>query len=157
VKALIRSVLGLVLVLGWWTFTGNSISTQKAQDKIPASVWGGGGGKLEIEAETSTPARMMVGFSRDTQDAEDNLETYEDVPAGTYRWTIDVPRGTGGYLELNAVAPKAGDRIKFRMISGGRTVFEDQDELVKPLEPGYAFFVQAYIDDYAKGKLSEDD
>ena len=38
-KALIRSVLGLVLVLGWWTFTGNSISTQKAQDKIPASVW----------------------------------------------------------------------------------------------------------------------
>ena len=41
-KTLIRSVLGLVLVLGWWTFTGNSISTQKAQDKIPASVWGGG-------------------------------------------------------------------------------------------------------------------
>jgi len=157
VKAIVRSVLGLVLVLGWWTFTGNSISTQKAQDKIPATVWEGGGGQVVIEAETTTAARMLVAFSRDRQDDSDNLETYEDVPAGTYRWTIDVPRGTGGYLELNAVAPKAGDRIKFRMISGGRTVFEDQDELVKPLEPGYAFFVQAYIDDYAKGKLSEDD
>ena len=155
-KALIRSVLGLVLVLGWWTFTGNSISTQKAQDKIPASVWGGGAGKVVIEAETTTAARMMVGFSRDRQEDEDNLETFEDVPAGTYRWTIDVPSGTGGYMELNAVAPKAGDRIKFRLISNGRTVYEDQDELVKPLEPGYAFFVQAYVDDYAKGELSDD-
>jgi hypothetical protein len=25
---------------------------------------------------------------------------------------------------------------------------------MQPLEPGYAFFVQAYVDDYAKGELS---
>ena len=156
VKALIRTVLGLVLVIGWWTVTGNSISTQKAQDKIPASVWGGGAGKVVIEAETTTAARMMVGFSRDRKDDEDNLETYEDVPAGTYRWTIDVPSGTGGYVELNAVAPKAGDRLKFRILANGHTVFEDQDELLQPLEPGYAFFVQAYLDDYAKGELGAD-
>jgi hypothetical protein len=154
VKALIRSVLGLVLVLGWWTFTGNSISTQKAVDKIPASVFGGGAAQVEIEAETTTAARMMVGFSDES--GERNLESYEDVPAGTYRWAIDVPNDVGGYIELNAVAPKAGDRIKFRILSNGHTVFEDQDELVQPLEPGYAFFVQAYIDDYAKGELSED-
>ncbi len=155
-KALVRTVLGLVLVLGWWTFTGNSISTQRAQDKIPASVWGGGAGKVVIEAETTTASRMMVGFSRDRQEDEDNLETYEDVPAGTYRWTIDVPSGTGGYVELNAVTPKAGDRLKFRILANGRTVFEDSDELLQPLEPGYAFFVQAYLDDYAKGELSTD-
>ena len=155
-KALIRSVLGLVLVLGWWTFTGNSISTQKAQDKIPASVWGGGAAKVVIEAETTTASRMMVGFSRDRKDDEDNLETYEDVPAGTYRWTIDVPSDTSGYVELNAVQPKAGDRLKCRIIANGHTVFEDSDELLQPLEPGYAFFVQAYLDDYAKGELSAD-
>jgi hypothetical protein len=150
-------VLGLVLVLGWWTFTGNSISTQKAQDKIPSSVWGGGAGQVVIEAETTTAARMLVGFSRDEKDVEDNLETYEDVPAGTYRWTIDVPSATGGYVELNAVSPKAGDHLKFRIVANGRTVFEDSDELMQPLEPGYAFFVQAYVDDYAKGELSADD
>jgi hypothetical protein len=156
VKTIVRSVLGLVLVLGWWTFTGNSISTHKAQDKIPASVWGGGAGKLEIEAESSTPARMMVSFSRDAKDIEDNLETYEDVPAGTFRWAIDVPSGTGGYIELNAMEPKAGDHLKFRILANGRQVFEDEDRLDQPLEPGYAFFVQAYFDDYARGKLSHD-
>jgi hypothetical protein len=154
VKALIRSALGLVLVLGWWTFTGNSISTQKAQDTIPSSVFGGGAAKVEIEAETTTAARMMVGFSDES--GERNLESYEDVPAGTYRWAIDVPSQIGGYVELNAVAPKAGDRIKFRILANGRTVFEDQDELLQPLEPGYAFFVQAYLEDYAKGELSDE-
>jgi hypothetical protein len=154
VKWLIKTVLGLVLVLGWWTLTGNSISSQKAQDKIPASVFGGGAGKVEIEAETTTAARMMIGFSDES--GERNLESYEDVPAGSYRWTIDVPAGISGYLELNAVAPKAGDRIKFRILANGETVFEDQEELLQPLEPGYAFFVQAYIDDYAKGELSND-
>jgi hypothetical protein len=154
VKTLIRSVLGLALVLGWWTITGNSISTQKAQDKIPASVFGGGAAEVEIEAETTTAARMMVGFSDES--GERNLESYEDVPAGTYRWTIDVPSEIGGYVELNAVAPKAGDRIKFRILANGHPVFEDQDELLQPLEPGYAFFVQAYLEDYAKGELSDD-
>ena len=154
VKWLIKTVFGLVLVLGWWTLTGNSISSQKAQDKIPASVFGGGAGMVEIEAETTTAARMMIGFSDES--GERNLESYEDVPAGSYRWTIDVPSGIGGYLELNAVAPKAGDRIKFRILANGETVFEDQEELLQPLEPGYAFFVQAYIDDYAKGELSND-
>ena len=154
VKAIVRTVLGLVLVLGWWTFTGNSISTQKAQDKIPASVFGGGGARIEIEAETTTPARMMVGFSDESGDR--NLESFEDVAAGTFRWTIDVPKDIGGYVELNATSPKAGDRLKFRILSNGKTVFEDSDELLQPLEPGYAFFVQAYLDDYAKGKLGND-
>lgn len=153
-KAIVRTVLGLVLVIGWWTITGNSVFTEPAQDKIPASVFGGGGGKLEIEAETTGAATMAVSFSDDS--GERHLETYERVPAGTYHWSVDVPSEIGGYVELNADAPKAGDRLKFRIVSNGRTVYEDSDQLEHPLEPGYAFFVQAYFDDYAKGKLSED-
>jgi hypothetical protein len=155
VKTLVRTVLGLVLVIGWWTITGNSISTAPDQDKIPTSVFGGGGGKLEIEAETTGAATMAVSFSDDS--GERHLETYERVAAGTYRWSIDVPGEIGGYVELNADNPKAGDRLKFRIVSNGRTVFEDSDQLEQPLEPGYAFFVQAYFDDYAKGKLSDED
>jgi hypothetical protein len=154
VKALVRTVLGLVLVLGWWTISGNRISTNPAQDKIPKSVFGGGAAKIEIEAETTSAARMLVSFSDDS--GERHLETYEDVPAGTYHWSVDVPNEIGGYVELNAVEPKAGDRLKFRVLSNGRTVFEDSDQLAEALEPGYAFFVQAYFDDYSKGKLSED-
>jgi hypothetical protein len=154
VKTIVRTVLGMVLVLGWWSFTGNSISTSPTTDKIPASVWGGGAGVLEIEAETTTPARMSLSFSRDAQD--EHIETYEDVPAGTFRWKIDVPSATSGYVELNALAPKPGDRVQFRILSNGRAVFEDVEQLDQPLEPGYAFFVQAYFDDYAKGKLSSD-
>ena len=153
-KAVVRTVVGLLLVIGWWTITGNRISTTPVQDRIPASVWGGGGGKLQIEAETSTPATMAVSFSDETGDR--HLETYERVSAGTYRWTIDVPDATGGYVELNADAAKAGDRLKFRIAANGRTVFDGSDHLDKPSEPGYAFFVQAFFDDYAKGKLSDD-
>ena len=154
-KALVRSVLGLVLVLGWWTFTGNIVSTDRAVAKIPASVFGGGAGHVEIEAETTTPARLMVGFSDESGDR--NLESYEDVPAGTFRWKIEVPKDLGGYIELNAMAPKTGDRLKFRLLANGRTVFDGSEQLDQPLEPGYAFFVQAYVDDYAKGKLSTED
>ncbi len=154
-KSIVRSVLGLVLILGWWTFTGNSISTNPALENIPASVWGGGAGTLVIEAETSSAARVVVDFSRDDQD--DRLSSYEDIAAGTHRWTIDVPSDTGGYVELGAVDPKPGDRLNFRILVNGRTVFEDSDQLEAALEPGYAFFVQAYIDDYAKGRLEEDD
>ena len=153
-KAVIRTVLGLVLVIGWWTITGNRISTAPAQDRIPASVWGGGGGKLEIEAETSTLATMAVSFSDER--GERHLETYERVSPGTYRWSIDVPSDTGGYVELNADEGKIGDRLKFRVTANGRTVFERSDHLDQPREPGYAFFVQAFFDDYAKGKLSHD-
>jgi len=154
VKTLVRTVLGLVLVLGWWTITGNMVSTDKAVAKIPASVFGGGAAKIMVEAETTTPSRMMIGFSDASGDR--NLESYEDIPAGTYRWSIDVPSDIGGYIELNAVAPNAGDRLKFRVVSNGKTVFEDSDQLEQPLEPGYAFFVQAYFEDYAKGQLSRD-
>jgi hypothetical protein len=154
VKALVRTVLGLVLVIGLWTITGNRISTSAAPDRIPTSVFGGGGGKIEIEAEASTPAMMAVSFSDET--GEQHLETYERVAPGTYRWSIDVPNGIGGYVELNADHPKAGDRLKFLIRANGRTVFAGEDRLDQPLDPGYAFFVQAYFDDYAKGKLSQD-
>jgi len=153
-KSIVRTVLGLVLVLGWWTFTGNSVSTNPALDEIPASVWGGGAGTLAIEAETTSPARMSVSFSRDNGD--DYLDSHEEVAAGTHRWSIDVPSDAGGYVELGAVDPKPGDRLNFRILVNGRTVFEDSDQLEAALEPGYAFFVQAYFDDYAKGELLED-
>ena len=153
-KAAIRTVVGLVLVIGWWTITGNRISTSPAQDRIPAIVWGGGAGRIEIEAETTTPATMAVSFSDET--GERHLETYERVAAGTYRWAIDVPSATGGYVELNADTPKEGDRLQFRVSANGRTVFDGSDHLDEPREPGYAFFVQAFFDDYAKGELSDD-
>jgi hypothetical protein len=154
VKAIVRTVLGLVLVVGLWTITGNKISTSPAPDRIPTSVFGGGAGVLEIEAEATTAARMAVSFSDES--GERHLETYEKVGAGTYRWSIDVPSGIGGYVELDAHDPKAGDRLKFRVRANGRTVFEGEDRLDQPLDPGYPFLVQAYFADYAKGKLSQD-
>ena len=156
-KTIARSALGLVVVLAWWTLTGDTISTSPALDTIPTHVWEGGGGTLSIEAEATTPARMMVSFSRDGEgDEYESLDSFEEVAPGTYRWSIDVPKNTGGYVELGADQPKPGDRLRFRILSNGRTVFEDSSELTEPLEPGYAFFVQAYFEDYATGTLSED-
>lgn len=152
-KSLVRAVLGLVVVLGWWTLTGNRVS-EAPVTAVPPSVWGGGKGTLEIEVETTSPAEMRVSFDRD--ETEESLESVEKVGAGVHRWTIDVPEDVGGYIELGAIDPRPGDRLDLSIRVDGRLVFEDSDELETALEPGYAFFVQAYFDEYAEGELSED-
>lgn len=153
-KSIVRGVLGLAVVLAWWTFSQNNVSTQSVATAIPERVWGGGAGALTIEAETSSRAQMSVSFSRDGEDGY--LESVEEIGAGSHRWTIDVPREVGGYVELGAVAPKPGDTLSIRVLADGRSVFEDSDRLEEALEPGYAFFLQAYFADYAKGELDSD-
>lgn len=84
------------------------------------------------------------------------METYEDVPAGSHSWSIDVPAGAGGYVELNAVEPKVGDRLTWKVSANGRVVSEQSETLGQPLEKNTAFFLQNYFADYSTGTLDED-
>ena len=100
---------------------------------------------------------MRVSFSKEGESGEErHLETWEDVAAGHHVWTIDVPSGVGGYVELGAVDPKPGDELRWTVAVDGETVDEQTEALEKPLEENYAFFLQAYFDDYASGTLAED-
>lgn len=157
-KTVVKSVVGLALVLAWWTFTGDGDDPGHASaDRIPELVWDGGGGRLSIEADTTSAAQMRVSFSENGGSGEERyLDTWEDVDAGHHSWTIEVPTGVGGTVELGAVDPQPGDSLSWTLRVDGETVDEQSEALEQPLEKGYAFFLQAYFDDYATGTAADD-
>ena len=156
-KKLLGTVLGLAVVLGYWTLTGDSGTKTETSGSIPAKVWAGGAGTMRIETDSTSAAQMRVSFhaERDGEDAK-SLETYEEIGAGSHTWTIDVPAETGGYVELNAVQPKVGDRVSMKVFVNDQLAYEESETLKEELKPNYAHFVQAYFDDYSKAKLGDD-
>lgn len=157
VKSLAKTLVGLAVVLAWWTIRGPGDSNTETADRIPEVVWDGGAGSMTIRAETTTPAQMRVSFSRDSGDGEEwhSLETHEAVSPGSHSWTIDVPGEVGGYVELTATSPQPGDRLTWSIEAAGATVDEQTQTLEKPLEEGWAFGLQTYFDEYATGTLGD--
>jgi hypothetical protein len=153
-KLLIRgglSLLGTALTLAWWTYGPHGNSAAAPVHYIPAKV-GSGGQMLEVDAESTCAATMRVSFERLDKPAGEQilLDSSEKIPAGTKSWTIDVPAGVGGYIELDADHPNPGDTLTMRVHVNGKLADEQTDKLDGPLEPNTAFFVQDHYDDYAK-------
>ena len=153
-KILIRaglSLLGVAVTLSWWTWGPKGKDTHQEQSYIPAKVLGGGQ-SLEIDAESSTTATMSVSFEDlDKPSGEQMLlDSHEKIPGGSHSWTIDVPAGVGGYIELEADHPNPGDTLTMRVHMNGNLVDEQSDKLDSPLQPNTAFFVQDHFEDYSK-------
>jgi hypothetical protein len=159
-KSLIRTALGLAVVLAWWTLRDGVVGTGPDTDtvsEIPTRVWEGGAGTLSIEVDTSTPAQMRIDFGEDDDGTPArSMDAWQEIGAGHHSFSIDVPAGVGGYVELGAVAPEPGDSLSWTISAGGAVVDEQSDTLERPLEEGYAFFLQSYFDEYATGTLGED-
>ncbi|HVN37117.1 MAG TPA: hypothetical protein VMW19_02960, partial [Myxococcota bacterium] len=155
-KSLAKTLVGLALVLVWWTLRGAGDAHTETARRIPTVVWDGGAGTLTIHAETTTPAQMRVSFHEQSQDPKARLlETYEDVGPGSHSWTIDVAKEVGGTVELSATSPRPGDRLHWTLEAAGNVVDEQNETLEKPLEPGYGFFIQANFEDFASGELGD--
>jgi hypothetical protein len=153
-KLLIRgglSLLGTAVMLAWWSYGPHGKSGAAPVNYIPAKV-GAGGQMLQVDAESTCAATMRVSFEQlDKPPGEQIiLNSSEKVPAGTKSWSIDVPSGVGGYIELEADHPNAGDTLTMRVHMNGKLVDEQTDKLDGPLEPNTAFFVQDHYDDYSK-------
>jgi hypothetical protein len=145
------AVVGMVVTLGYWSFMGDGGSS--AVEGIPAKVWEGDGGVLSVEVESTTPARFSISFSDDN---DRSLETWTPLKAGTQTWTMSIPRGAGGYIELGAENPKVGDKLSWKITLNGETVEEQSETLNEPLTSGYAFFLQSAYDDYSTMKAEDD-
>jgi len=154
------AILGMVVVLGYWTIKGHFTDQASASlSHIPDKVWGGGGGQVVVEVESSDPGRVTMSFETNKPiDSPEHkfLETWEKVGAGSHSFTVDVPAGVGGTAEMDADSPKVGSRVRIAVKVGGTVVAEDDSELSEPLKPGYGFFAQVEMEDYAEGKLEQD-
>ena len=144
--------LGLAAVLGYWALRSGGEGHPEVATRIPARVWEGGGGVLALRVETSCAARMSISFSENGKKGGRSLEARESIGPGVRSWTIDVPRGAGGTIELGAERPKEGDTLRFTVALDGRTVDEQSETLDEELRPGYAFFLQSEHDDYSRAK-----
>jgi len=150
------SLLGIAVTLTWWTY-GPKGKPAPTESHIPSKV-GLGGQLLEIDAENSSAATMRVSFEQLDKPSGQQmlLDSWEKIPAGTRSWSIDVPSGVGGYIELEADHPNAGDKLTMRVHMNHKLVDDQSETLDKPLEANYAFFVQDHFDDYSKAAQGEE-
>ena len=152
------AVLGVVLVLAWWSFRGGSDDKTAVTSKIPAKVGVGGAGTLTIEIESTCDARFSINFAEHEKDitVQKNLEAWERVSPGTRSWTIGIPAGVGGYIDLSSDKAKVGDKLKWRILLNGAVVDEQSQTLEQPLQPNTALGLQAYYQDYSKAQKEKD-
>lgn len=144
------SVLGLVLVLSWWSFRGWACDRDDSTQlkAMPAAVFDGTTAvDFDIDV-TGGPAYIRATFSRQKPGYEDTERVHvheETVPAGKKRYTVRVPKSCDGYMELGSTT--VGTTVLLTVSILGKETFREQDTLNEPLKPNYAFAVQWETDE----------
>ena len=151
------SALGIAATLLWWTYHDTGSSAQ-SMSHIPAKV-GEGGNRLVVETETTTPSTFRITFDdlRKPIGQQILVESWEKIPAGPHSWTVDIPSGIGGYIELEADHPNPGDTLTQRIRINGKEVDSQSDRLDSALQPNTAFFVQFHRDDFSSAEAERQD
>src|SRR4051794_37280207 len=98
-KRIVMSIVGVVLVLGFWTIQGKCNGSKAAPvvAKIPAKVWEGGGGKCKLEVEVSDPSTVHLDFyqwSEKGPHKNENFPCQEAVGPGKHTFIVEVPPET---------------------------------------------------------------
>lgn len=147
------AILGMVVCLAWWSIRGGDGGGETVRG-IPQKIWEGGAGTMTIDVETSGPARLNITCSQALEgDEERSLECWAEMEAGTHSWTIELPAGGGGYIDLTAEEPAVRARLGWTVRVNGEIVAEETQTLDKPLEPNYAFGLQVFMDDYSTASV----
>jgi len=162
VKRMLVAGLGMLLVLGWWTIQGkrDGASASASSAKIPAKLWEGGGAMVTVEVESTDPTIFRAYFTASDQSSPRtpvrspvrSMDAFEKIDAGKHSWTIDVPMGVGGSLELQASAPKPGSKLSWTVRAGDKVIAQDAETLSQPLQGNEAFFLHVEVDDFAAGE-----
>ena len=160
VRKVLGAIAGVIICIAVWSIQDKLLGNDSdVAEKIPAQVFGGGGGTVVIEAEASEPAVISASFETNSMIDDvnhDYLETWQKIDAGKHTFTIDVPANVSGSVWLRVDEPKVGAKVKLVMRANDKYVGEDAMTLEKPLEPGYGFAAGLEVDDYSRGKLTEE-
>ena len=141
------AVLGVAVMLGWWTIRGYGSDSPTTEQRIPAKLWEGGGATLTVNLETSEPSRVYASFGG----ANDrSLEASEEIAPGRHSWTLDLPADCSVFFSPTAENPKVGAKMSWTVTLNGHVLLEETETLEKPLQPNYAFGLTLEIEDVAE-------
>lgn len=159
IRKVLGAIAGVAICIAIWTIQDRlgGGGDNNTQNSIPTVVWGGGAGVVTIEAEASAPANISVSFVSNVDDEREYLETWQEIPAGTTSFDINVPADVSGEVWVRIDEPNVGAKVKVTVRSNGAVVAEDWMRLDEPLEAGYGFAAGVEIGDYAKGKPAEEE
>jgi hypothetical protein len=158
----VLAVLGVAVMLTWWTFTGRNHQSKNStsSSRIPVKILGGGGQKMMIDVDTTGPAELSIqtylprkpGQSLDDQATESDVEK---IDAGHHTWAIELAPTAGGDVQLEAVNPPVGTRLGWSITVNGKKLTDEAETLSEPLKSGEAFFLQANLDKEEEGEQSQ--
>jgi hypothetical protein len=160
VRKVLGAIAGVVICIAIWTIQDKLTGGDDAVESIPQEVWGGGAGTVTLEVEASEPAYVSASFETNSfslgDDGHEYLESWQKVPAGKHTFEIDVPADVSGSVWVRVDEPSVGAKVKLVLRANGEVVGEDAMTLEKPLEEGYGFAAGLEVEDYAKGKLTDE-
>ena len=159
-KKIVFSILGIAVMLAWWSWRGPSSDPNRTQSKneIPAQFWEGGPNQISVSATTTVAGPFRLSLSgplADNPEEERWHQAWVEVDPGTHNWNVNFPNGiTGGIVELGANDPKVGDKIDWEVKLNGQVIQQDSYTLDKPLQEGYAMFLQVELEEFLAGPQS---
>jgi hypothetical protein len=152
------AVLGVAMMLTWWTLTGKKAdTTSRVTDQMPTRILSGGGQKLVIDVDTTGRGELAFDADLPGKPGErGESRTYlEKFDAGHHTWVIELAPRTEGALELDAINPQVGTRLGWSITVDGKKLADESQALSEPLKPGEAFFLRAYLNQGEDGGQSQ--
>jgi hypothetical protein len=146
------AVVGVAIMLTWWTLTDHKSKNAVSSTRIPAKVLGGGGKKMIIDVDTTGPAEFSMDTYLPRKPGENNIDEQptesdkERLDAGHHTWVVELAPTAGGDVQLEAVNPPVGTRLGWSITVDGKKLADESETLNEPLKSGEAFFLQANLD-----------
>jgi len=144
---LIFALIGMLLVLGYWTFIDKKpISTGSSH--IPDKILGGGGDRLVIDVDINGKAQlgMMVDRPHKPNSDQPFEEDYQNLDPGHHSFVVELAPGVTGTIDLRALEPHVGNTIGWTVTRNGKQIAQESDTLDKPLQGGYSQSLQVQLE-----------
>lgn len=149
-RRVVIGVVGLVVVLGWWTLIGRGGKSDTTVARIPDRIWEGGGGKTTVDVEFSHPGEVTLDFycwdeSGKSPHAAQSFIAKQDVPAGKHHFVVEVTPKTNvcGYFRIPG--SKKGARIAYTLVCGAKKIGSDEGTAEEDAQPGNDFELRTPI------------
>lgn len=139
---LVFGVIGLALLLGYWSFFGDDHNQGKTDtlSTLPVSIFEADAKRLVMSITLNQPGILYADFSRGEEETE-TINVEQKLAPGTHELETRLSKSLSyGYVQVSIPEPTVGAKLSWKVEYNYTTIREDEMELEKPLARGYGFF-----------------